>query len=335
MELREIIIIFGLVAIVVIIWDGVRRMKRPPQKIKSEPYIDPDEAARQAQIARELPNGGARVREMTDAEKNARDSKLNLRERVPMLMERVEVKASEDSDEADERPAVQAELDFTAAMAELAEPSPLVEPSAAATDDAAEQPSEPSSPAAPSSAAPNSETSDETPAAEPALNEAPAAEPAAVEEADVADAQAAELGPVEDLVIIHVMAADGEELSGSKVLDLLVTAGLRHGPMDIFHYRNPKRQTEFSLANCVQPGTFDPDAMNQVATPGVTLFMQLPCAADAMAAFDHMYEMAVFLAKHLDAQILDEDHSTVTPQRIEYYREKLRAFARSKLISTH
>jgi cell division protein ZipA len=128
------------------------------------------------------------------------------------------------------------------------------------------------------------------------------------------------------------MANKGEELSGSAVLDLLITAGLRHGPMDIFHYRNPKGVTEFSLANCVQPGTFDPDGMNQVNTPGVTIFMQLPTAADSMESFDHMYEMAQFLSKHLGANILDEDHSSVTPQRIEYYREKLRTFERSKLI---
>jgi len=62
------------------------------------------------------------------------------------------------------------------------------------------------------------------------------------------------------------------------------------------------------------------------------LFMQLPTAANALESFDHMIEMAQFLAKHLQAQILDEDHSTVTPQRIEYYREKIRSFERSKLI---
>ncbi|MDO7673787.1 MAG: cell division protein ZipA C-terminal FtsZ-binding domain-containing protein, partial [Reinekea forsetii] len=68
--------------------------------------------------------------------------------------------------------------------------------------------------------------------------------------------------------------------------------------------------------------------------PGVTLFMQLPTAANTLEAFDHMYEMGRYLAKHLDADMLDEDHNSVTPQRLEYYREKLRSFVRSKMIPT-
>lgn len=141
--------------------------------------------------------------------------------------------------------------------------------------------------------------------------------------------------PVEELVIMHVMARDKGEIAGGDLLELLLRAGLRFGPLDIFHYRNPQGQMEFSLANCVQPGTLNPDAMDQMTTPGVTIFMQLPLRADMMTSFDHMYEMAVYLSKNLDADLLDEEHSTVTPQRVEHYRERLRNFARSQLIQAH
>jgi cell division protein ZipA len=358
MDFRDIIVWLGLIAIVVIIWDGIRRMKstkvKPAEKL--EPYIDPEEAARQAQIARELPNGGARVREMTDVEQEDIKTRLNLRERVPMLMERVEVESPEsaDDDQPEETaPAFQSELDFTTpppatqeepefgkqdavSFSEVNEPSMAVETSENSVDTEGEELHESAAVVDDTEGARIDSTAGDREPLEVSVLEAETTvpeveEPQITEEPDK-ESKAEELGPVEDLVIIHVMAPKGAELSGSSVLDLLVTAGLRHGPMDIFHYRNPKGVTEFSLANCIQPGTFDPDAMNQVNTPGVTLFMQLPTGANAMEAFDHMVEMARFLAKHLEAEVLDEDHSTVTGQRIEYYREKIRSFERSKLI---
>ncbi|EAR08492.1 cell division protein ZipA [Reinekea blandensis] len=361
MDLRDIIVWLGLIAIVVIVWDGLRRMKGKGagatrrKTRESEPYIDPEEAAKKAQIARELPNGGARVREMTDSEKQEVQSRLNLRERVPMLMERVQVvsepEPEDDAAEASDRN-LQAELDFNS------QPEPAIEENSAPQSPAAETDelsfsavddfqeteqedaitvAETASSEMESAIEMEAEIDDETDfetAEDAYINAVSEAEPierAPEPEPEVAS-DAAPLGPVEDLVVVHVMARRDEEFSGSSVLDLLLTAGLRHGPMDIFHYRNPRGVTEFSLANCVQPGTFDPDAMNQVNTPGVTLFMQLPNGADAMEAFEHMFEMARFLAQHLDGELLDEDHSSVTPQRVEYYREKIRSFERTRLI---
>jgi cell division protein ZipA len=368
MDLRDLIVWVGLAAICLIIWDGLRRMKaaRPAavrsKKAKPEDdYVDPEEEKKKAEIARELPNGGARIREMTDTEKSAITTRLNLRERVPMLMERVEVEPPEDreNESEDVDPTVlQSEMDFSLALAEPEFESDD-EPEVSVLEDAAER-REDFTVEADASAEPNIENNtesestiedleansthdsdpgiemaeqnqadDEADEEQPIEESTPTGSTTKVEESQ---SESIDPGPVEDLVVIHVMAKKGEVLSGSSVLDLLITAGLRHGPMDIFHYRNPKGITEFSLANCVQPGTFDPDSMNQVNTPGVTLFMQLPTAADSMESFDHMYEMARFLAKHIDAEILDEDHSTVTPQRIEYYREKLRSFERTRLI---
>lgn len=370
MDLREFIIWLGLVAIIVIVWDGMRRMKqskggatrrrKKTEAVEAEKPYDPEELEKQAQIARELPNGGARVREMTVTEKEQIENRLNLRERVPMLMERVEVEVPEPEPETVEQPAAeQVELDFTA---EVEEQEPISEPQDAAdavtevveVAPVGSEPAEEDDWAAVVPAderieptfgeAQDSEELEECSKVE--LQESP--EPEAAELEPVIDEATEEpvveqkepepemeSAPVEDLVIMHVMARDGRELSGSEILELLLASGLRYGPMDIFHYRNPKGQTEFSLANCVHPGTFNPDSMSQVNTPGITLFLQLPSTADAMESFEHMYEMAVYLAKKLGADVLDEDHSTVTAQRCEYYREKLRAFARSKLIPAH
>lgn len=348
MELREVLVILGVVLIAVIVWDGLRRMQnRKTDKYRGHYTHDPEELKKQAEIARELPNGGARVRSMTEEEREDLSSKLNLRERVPMLMDSVEQEADGDSDikDVDESDVEQGRFDFDAPMSD-SEPAAVEDEQGdtppddgevhfSATDDFEPEWDEPESRAS-SEMASDTDSSSES---EPETSSADIEEPEAAQhrpDADEPEPQYQEdTRPVEELVIIHVLAREGEELSGGDLLELLIRAGLRFGPLDIFHYRNPKGQVEFSLASAVQPGTLNPDTMDQFSTPGVTLFMQLPLHADLMEAFDHMYEMAVFLAKHLDAVVLDEEHSTVTPQRVEHYRERLRNFARSQLIQAH
>ncbi|ATJ84119.1 cell division protein ZipA [Halomonas beimenensis] len=69
MELREWLIILGLALVTLIVIDGVRRLQRQrrvPRLDQAEhdasgPVQDPEEAAREAEINWELPNGGARV----------------------------------------------------------------------------------------------------------------------------------------------------------------------------------------------------------------------------------------------------------------------------------
>lgn len=316
--MRELLVIIGVVLIALILWDGLRRMRKKGRH--GAAYQDPEELRKQAEIARELPNGGARSRPMDDRDKTDLNTRLNLRERVPMLMDPVE------EDNADtETPhhhADQHSLNFDAPLND-----------ASADDEVA--------PAGP--AAEDEDVDDEVPeqqqppvAAEPDQPEAEQETTASAEpEPEPEPEFQSDDRPVEELVVIHVMAPDGSQLAGSELLELLLRAGLRFGPMDIFHYRNGQGQLEFSLANCVQPGTLDPDGMAEMTTPGVTLFMQLPQRADTLTSFEHMVEMGQFLAQHLGAEMLDEQHSTITPQRIEHYRERLRNFARSQLIQAH
>ncbi|WP_108125443.1 cell division protein ZipA [Saccharospirillum mangrovi] len=332
--MREILVIIGVVLIALILWDGLRRMRKKGRY--ADDYEDPDEIRKKAEIARELPNGGARVRPMDNRDQTDLNTRLNLRERVPMLMDPVDDEASAAPAEPDVH-VDQQTLDFDAPVAEAAEPEPSFFASAAVDDEDDDLESD---------AFEDDATTNDDVAVDSALEDADDVaedaplsddwdEPAFSAADEPLPQEPPDERPVEELVIIHVMATEGETLAGSELLELLLRAGLRFGPMDIFHYRNGQGQLEFSLANCVQPGTLDPDAMAELTTPGVTLFMQLPQRADLMTSFDHMVEMAQFLAQHLNADMLDENHSTVTPQRVEHYRERLRNFARSQLIQAH
>ncbi|MFO7646701.1 MAG: hypothetical protein R6W02_01295 [Halomonas campaniensis] len=69
MELREWLIILGLALVTLIVVDGVRRLQRQRKVPRLDEVaddaggtdLDPDEAARAAELNWELPNGGARV----------------------------------------------------------------------------------------------------------------------------------------------------------------------------------------------------------------------------------------------------------------------------------
>ncbi|PTY36420.1 cell division protein ZipA [Saccharospirillum sp. MSK14-1] len=348
--MRELLVIIGVVLIALILWDGMRRMQKKGRY--SDDYEDPEEQRKKAEIARELPNGGARTRPMDDRDKTDLNTRLNLRERVPMLMDPVDEEPVEAEDEAVAH-VDQHSLDFDAPIGDLSESEALrysakpladaeasdVEPTDAGEADETDADAYDLVPEFDESVGQSDEPVADDQASDEVLDEhsdepAWAADEPVEFQASASDVQVDDR-PVEELVIVHIMAPDGGQLAGSELLELLLRAGLRFGPMDIFHYRNSKGQLEFSLANCVQPGTLDPDGMAEMTTPGVTLFMQLPQRADLLTSFDHMVEMGQFLAQHLKAEMLDENHSTVTPQRVEHYRERLRNFARSQLIQAH
>lgn len=347
--MRELLVIIGVVLIALILWDGMRRMQKKGRY--SDDYQDPEELRKQAEIARELPNGGARTRPMENRDQTDLNTRLNLRERVPMLMDPVDEEAPDEDTEAVAH-VDQQRLDFDAPLDDLsasetlryaAKPLADTEQSDVEPVEESEFDQVSSEDYRADSAAESDDEVDEFAAQEPIDDQAERysaqsdwqAEDQAEFQASSSSDEQVDDRPVEELVIIHIMAPDGAQLAGSELLELLLRAGLRFGPMDIFHYRNSKGQLEFSLANCVQPGTLDPDGMAEMTTPGVTLFMQLPQRADLLTSFDHMVEMGQFLAQHLGADMLDENHSTVTPQRVEHYRERLRNFARSQLIQAH
>ncbi|RYZ77955.1 MAG: cell division protein ZipA, partial [Proteobacteria bacterium] len=118
----------------------------------------------------------------------------------------------------------------------------------------------------------------------------------------------------EEVLIINIMAHKGEAFKGNELLDIVLKCGLRYGSMDIFHrYSDTKGEGAllFSMANMVKPGTFDLDAMDEFTTPGVSLFMTLPIDADSMQSFDLMAETAQAIAQTLGGELKDDQRSVM------------------------
>jgi len=139
---------------------------------------------------------------------------------------------------------------------------------------------------------------------------------------------------VEQVISILVTANDRQGFYGPQLLQLVKACGMVFGEMEIFHrFEDGLRlgKTQFSMANMMEPGTFDLGDINHLHTPGVVFFLGLPMAQDSMQAFDYMLETAQCLASNLGGGVLDEQRSVMRPQTIAHCRQQIRDFERRHL----
>jgi cell division protein ZipA len=128
------------------------------------------------------------------------------------------------------------------------------------------------------------------------------------------------------VVTLYVMAPSGVPFRGSFLVEAMARAGLEFGDMQIYHYmerHNGCDRSLFSVANMLEPGTFDPQAMEGFSTRGLVLFLQLPAAFDAVKAFDAMVAAAQSLATSLEGNVCDTTRSVLTRQNISHMREDI------------
>lgn len=137
--------------------------------------------------------------------------------------------------------------------------------------------------------------------------------------------------PGPELIIVLTVVAHGKGLfRGKDIIQSLEEQGLRYGGMGIFHSYSAGGRSVFSIANMMEPGTFDLQAINSLMTPGLTLFLRLPGPAGGFAAFDAMLETAQMLADRLNGEIRDERRNVLTTQAIQQIRERILAFNRAR-----
>ncbi|NLJ12757.1 MAG: cell division protein ZipA [Gammaproteobacteria bacterium] len=138
----------------------------------------------------------------------------------------------------------------------------------------------------------------------------------------------------EEILIIHVVSRSEEGFKGPALLQSILESGLRYGAMDIFHRHESMTGNGdklFSMANALNPGTFDLDDMDLFSTRAVCFFMGLPGPRNTRQAFDLMIAAARKLAKELDGDLKDDHRSVLTAQTIEHYRQRIADFERQQL----
>ena len=127
-----------------------------------------------------------------------------------------------------------------------------------------------------------------------------------------------------DIVVLYILAKGDKPLIGSQINSSAQAMGLRFGEMNIFHYQ-PDGRSVFSLANMLEPGSFDADNIHELKTTGLTVFMQIK-AGDPLDDLTEMLQRSYQLAGLLDARLCNHKRKPLTEQDAENYRAQVRDF---------
>ena len=128
---------------------------------------------------------------------------------------------------------------------------------------------------------------------------------------------------IRDIVVLNVLT-DSERIKGQELLEFLMENEMSYGEMEIFHKLDNQGEVLFSLANAIEPGTFDLSDIDESEIQGVTLFLQIDGANQVERIFDDMLELARRIAEKFSSQIFDGTRSALTQQTIGHIRQNIR-----------
>ncbi|MDE0000878.1 MAG: cell division protein ZipA C-terminal FtsZ-binding domain-containing protein [Rhodospirillaceae bacterium] len=150
------------------------------------------------------------------------------------------------------------------------------------------------------------------------------------EESQVAPGTADPVPETKRVLSLRLVPGEGERLDAERTARALQEAGLQHGPYEIFHFCEDRNVPEsgFSVANLVEPGSFDLSSIPGTTLPGITFFMVLPGSGDPVERFDKMTGVARDLCQSLNARLLDELGNSWSIQGERYHREELIEYRR-------
>lgn len=129
----------------------------------------------------------------------------------------------------------------------------------------------------------------------------------------------------EMVIAFTIMAPEGRVFTGRAIKAALENHDLRFGEMQIFHKHSAtsRKQTLFSVANILDPGTLLPDKFVSMTTPGLLIFARLPGPVNGLALFDDMLDTARGMTEQLGGVLCDESRQPVRDEALEATRSKI------------
>lgn len=133
-----------------------------------------------------------------------------------------------------------------------------------------------------------------------------------------------------EFFVIYAEAKRDNPFTGKQLQDFFTKQHLHFGAMSIFHRHTEEDGTGpvlFSVVNGVNPGIFDLETMAELTTPRLSFFMELPGPENPQKAFLAMVECCY----ELGGTLKDDQLSDLTGQTLEHYLERIRNFELSQL----
>ncbi len=150
------------------------------------------------------------------------------------------------------------------------------------------------------------------------------AESETIEDSAEEDTAEKEKNNTSDIVVLYILPKPEQQLLGAHINSSAQAMGLKFGEMNIFHYKDGDR-TVFSLANMLEPGSFDPDTIHDLTTTGLTVFMQFT-GSDPLDDLTEMLQRSYQLSGLLDARLCNHKRKPLTEQDAENYRTRASNF---------
>lgn len=120
----------------------------------------------------------------------------------------------------------------------------------------------------------------------------------------------------ENVLVLTVMAGQDKRFSGPLLLKVLQEVGLEHGERDLFHYYLAgKEEPLFSVANILEPGSFNLGEMVTLQTPGIVLFMHLPAVVSGELALQTLLQKSRQMAAQLSGSLCDDNRLPLDEER--------------------
>ncbi len=127
------------------------------------------------------------------------------------------------------------------------------------------------------------------------------------------------------LIQISVVAGPGRFFDGLELKQSLLDSDLLFGEMGIFHrFDREYKQSLFSVASLVEPGTFPIEEMEDFECPGIVLFFQTARVSNPLQVYDDLVETSRELASRLHGVQWDESRQPLTAGKISHMRNLLK-----------
>jgi cell division protein ZipA len=359
-DIKDFILIGGGLLIAAVVAHGfwiAWRARREPLRLDIVPNMFPQNVDDIEWLRGELPNGGARLKQHVTSGEQA---SLDL-DSAPLLLEPSEPERSRarpvepsvgrdlsgeglvpETADVDEQPVAMAPEDRTRAS----EPEESVASNQRAKVAGVVIPAE-EEPFVPEAAQRIAETTDRAvlePSSDPIVSESASASrgsrelvrgprrprrlSAKPEPEPIAPAEQ----PVEELLTLNVLAPYGNRFTGAELFAALHGRGMKFGNMNIFHRVDPlTKMVQYSVANVVEPGTFDVADMDEFRSPGLCFFLQLPGPEQPADVLEDMFEVASAVSVDLRGELKDENRNFITQQMVEHYRQRIMDYTRRRM----
>lgn len=348
MSLREWLIAIGALVIIGVVIDGLRRMHRARKESRaissSMGADDLSESPLDDSFNPELPNGGARPVSSSSGRNPGEEEREAPKSRPDTATATENLNSSDDEVTPESGWSATDDGDTDGIVGQPRavkpgdrKPGPEAEPRRNAPPELKPEPGPERKTRAQKKAARKQEAEQSRPDPEPPVVTTDVEQDTARRAASKAEKSQPPAGAnrpeAKEVVVINVLARSGEQFQGPALKNLFEACGLEYGDLDIYHRHEGVDTTtpvQFSVASAVEPGTFRPDEIPTLSTPGISFFMSLPGPSNAMQAFDFMLETAQCVVRNMGGEMKDERRSVMTPQTIEHCRQRIREFDRKQ-----